>query len=155
MNYTKWLLNIVKESFGFVTMEMLKEYDKELKSIYKKITTEDGTLNMTYNHKLINNLIRKAFYDKRKMTINKEEVPESASILSITDIPPIDCSNKELQCPSDNITKRILDKDNNLKNEINLEELSKEQLLELVKNNPELLINNKNEKYINLIFQIL
>ena len=89
---------------------------------------------MTYNHKLINNLIRKAFYDKRKMTINKEEVPESASILSITDIPPIDCSNKELQCPSDNITKRILDKDNNLKNEINLEELSKEQFLELVKN---------------------
>ena len=108
---------------------MLKEYDKELKSIYKKITTEDGTLNMTYNHKLINNLIRKAFYDKRKMTINKEEVPESASILSITDIPSIDCSNKELQCPSDNITKRILYKDNNLKNEINLEELYKEQLL--------------------------
>ena len=90
MNYTKWLLNIVKESFGFVTMEMLKEYDKELKSIYKKITTEDGTLNMTYNHKLINNLIRKAFYDKRKMTIKKEEVPESASILTITDIPHID-----------------------------------------------------------------
>lgn len=150
MNYTKWLLNIVKESFGFVTMEMLKEYDKELKSIYKKITTEDGTLNMTYNHKLINNLIRKAFYDKRKMTINKEEVPESASILSITDIPSIDCSNKELQCPSDNITKRILDKDNNLKNEINLEELSKEELLELVKNNPELLINNKNEETLEL-----
>ena len=150
MNYTKWLLNIVKESFGFITMKMLKEYDKELKSIYKNITTEDGTLNMTYNHKLINNLIRKAFYDKRKMTINKEEVPESASILSITDIPSIDCSNKELQCPSDNITKRILDKDNNLKNEINLEELSKEQLLELVKNNPELLINNKNEETLEL-----
>ena len=84
------------------------------------------------------------------MTINKEEVPESASILSITDIPSIDCSNKELQCPSDNITKRILDKDNNLKNEINLEELSKEQLLELVKNNPELLINNKNEETLEL-----
>ena len=150
MNYTKWLLNIVKESFGFITMKMLKEYDKELKLIYKNITTEDGTLNMTYNHKLINNLIRKAFYDKRKMTINKEEVPESASILSITDIPSIDCSNKELQCPSDNITKRILDKDNNLKNEINLEELSKEQLLELVKNNPELLINNKNEETLEL-----
>ena len=150
MNYTKWLLNIVKESFGFITMKMLKEYDKELKLIYKNITTEDGTLNMTYNHKLINNLIRKAFYDKRKMTINKEEVPESASILSITDIPSIDCSNKELQCPSDNITKRILDKDNNLKNEINLEELSKEQLLELVKNNPELLISNKNEETLEL-----
>jgi len=70
---------------------MLKEYDKELKLIYKNITTEDGTLNMTYNHKLINNLIRKAFYDKRKMTINKEEVPESASILSITDILRKDC----------------------------------------------------------------
>ena len=58
---------------------MLNEYNKELKSIYKTITT-DNKLNMTYNHKLINNLIRKAFYDKRKMTIIKEEVPESASI---------------------------------------------------------------------------
>ena len=64
---------------------MVNEYNKELKSIYKTITT-DNKLNMTYNHKLINNLIRKAFYDKRKMTIIKEEVPESASILSIAEV---------------------------------------------------------------------
>lgn len=69
ISYNKWLLNISKESFGFVTMNMLKEYDKELKNIYKNITIDENTLNMTYNHKLINNLIRKAFYDKRKMII--------------------------------------------------------------------------------------
>ena len=52
--YKLELLNISKESFGFITLDMLNEYNKELKSIYKTITT-DNKLNMTYNHKLINN----------------------------------------------------------------------------------------------------
>ena len=149
INYNKWLLNISKESFGFITLDMLNEYNKELKSIYKTITT-DNKLNMTYNHKLINNLIRKAFYDKRKMTIIKEEVPESASILSIADIPAIDLVNKELQYPENGIVNSILDRDKNGNKKINLEELSKEQLLELVKSNPEALINGNNDDILEL-----
>lgn len=149
-NYTRWLLNISKESFGFITMNMLKEYDKELKSIFKSITIDEKTLNMTYNHRLINNLIRKAFYDKKKMNITKEEVPESTSILSITDIPAIECSNKELQYPNDEITREILEKDTNGNSKINLDELSKEQLLELVRNNPEVLVNQNKEEGLEL-----
>lgn len=146
ISYNKWLLNISKESFGFVTMNMLKEYDKELKNIYKNITIDENTLNMTYNHKLINNLIRKAFYDKRKMTIKKEEVPTSASILSIQDIPLINLENKELQFPNDEITSKVLIRDKNGDTKINFDKLSKEQLLDLVKNNPEVLLNkNKND----------
>ena len=146
ISYNKWLLNISKESFGFVTMNMLKEYDKELKNIYKNITIDENTLNMTYNHKLINNLIRKAFYDKRKMTIKKEEVSTSASILSIQDIPLINLDNKELQFPNDEIKSKVLIRDKNGDTKINFDKLSKEQLLDLVKNNPEALLNkNKND----------
>lgn len=150
INYNKWLLNISKESFGFITIEMLKDYNKELKSIYNKITIDKKMFNMTYNHQLINNLIRKAFYDKRKMTIIKEEVPESASILSISDIPPIDLINKELQYPTNEITAKILDKDKNGNKEIRLDKLSKNQLLELVKNNPEALMNKKSDDILEL-----
>lgn len=150
IDYNKWLLNIVKESFGFITMDMLKVYDKELKAIYKNITIDGNTLNMTYNHRLINNLIRKAFYDKRKMTVIKEEIPESASILSITDIPSIDIVNKDLQYPTDIITNKILDRDKNGNKDVVLEDLSKEELLELVKNNPEALVNKNNNNILEL-----
>ena len=135
ISYTKWLFNISKESFGFVTIDMLNEYDDELKKIFNKITI-DGKLNMTYNHNIINSLVRKAFYDKRKMSFKKEEVPESSKILSITNIPDIELENKELQYPNDEITKKILDRD--LGKRVNLEELTKEEILELAKTNPEL-----------------
>lgn len=150
ISYNKWLLNISKESFGFVTMNMLKEYDKELKNIYKNITIDENTLNMTYNHKLINNLIRKAFYDKRKMIIKKEEVPTNASILSIQDIPLINLDNKELQFPNDEITSKVLIRDKNGDTKINFDKLSKEQLLDLVKNNPEALLNKNKDDVLEL-----
>lgn len=150
ISYNKWLLNISKESFGFVTMNMLKEYDKELKNIYKNITIDENTLNMTYNHKLINNLIRKAFYDKRKMIIKKEEVPTNASILSIQDIPLINSENKELQFPNDEITSKVLIRDKNGDTKINFDKLSKEQLLDLVKNNPEALLNKNKDDVLEL-----
>ena len=144
-NFRKWLLNISKESFGFITLSDLKEYEKELKNIYDKITI-NNSLNMTYNHKLINSLIRTSFYDKRKLTTIKEEIPESASILSIKDIPPIECENIELQYPNDIIVKEILDKDNGINNKIDLASLSKEELINLAKTNPEALTGSAKDE---------
>lgn len=143
VNYTSWLLNISKESFGFITLKKLREYDKDLKKIYKKITVDENILNNIYNHNLINKLIREAFYNKRCLNILREEIPESASILSITEIPTIKCENKNLQYPSDVLTKKILDKDKGNK-DINLDELSKEELLKLLKT-PEYLKSSSDE----------
>ena len=140
ITFNKWLLNISKESFGFISLVDLKKYEKELKNIYDKITV-NNSLNMTYNHQLINSLIRTSFYDKRKLKTTKEEIPESASILSIKDIPSIECEDIELQYPDDIIVKEILDKDNNINNKIDLEALSKEELIRLAKENPEVLTN--------------
>ena len=132
VNYTSWLLNISKESFGFITLKKLREFDKDLREIYKKITINGNTLNNIYNHNLINKLIREAFYNKRSLNILREEIPESASILSITEIPAIKCENKNLQYPSDDLTKKILDKDKGNK-DTNLDALSKEEILKLLK----------------------
>lgn len=149
ISYTEWLLNIIKESFGFITFDALKKYDKELRKIYKMFTVDNGTLNTTYNLQLINKMVRMAFYDKRKMLSIKEEVPESASILTIKDIPSIVCTDKNLQYPNDNIVKEILSTDRGEnKSNIDLDKLSKEELLELVKNNPEALMKNKKDNDI-------
>jgi len=138
--FNKWLLNISKESFGFISINQLKQYEKDLKKIYSSITNDDK-LNMTYNHVLINSLIRNAFYDKRKLTTVKEEIPEEVSILSIKDIPSIECDNIELQYPDDFIVSEILNKDSGVDNKVDLESLSKDELIKLVKENPELLTN--------------
>ena len=140
ITFNKWLLNISKESFGFVTINQLKLYDKDLKKIYDSITN-DNKLNMTYNHVLINSLIRSAFYDKRKLTTVKEEIPEEASILSIKDIPSIECDDIELQYPDNIIVNEIIDKDNGIYSKVDLDSLSKEELIKLAKENPEVLTN--------------
>ena len=138
ISYNKWLLNISKESFGFVSIKQLKQYDKELKKIYSSITN-DGKLNMTYNHVLINSLIRQSFYDKRKVITTKEEIPEEASILSIKDIPSIECDDINLQYPDNYIVDEILNKDNNNNRQFDLDSLTKEELLRIARENPELL----------------
>ena len=137
ITFNKWLFNISKESFGFISLKQLKEYRKELQKIYN-IVTEDDKLNMTYNHSLINSLIRESFYDKRKVSTIKEQIPDEASILSIKDLPSIECNNVELQYPNDQIVQDILDKDNSSNNKIDFDSLSKEELLKLVKENPEI-----------------
>jgi hypothetical protein len=91
-------------------------------------------------------MIRNSFYDKRKLTIKKEEIPESANILSIKDIPSIECENIELQYPDNIIVQEILDKDNGINNKIDLEKLSKEELIRLAKENPELLTGGVKEE---------
>lgn len=143
--FNKWLLNIVKESFNFLSLKELKQYEKDLKKIYKEITINDS-LNMTYNHQLINSLIRQSFYDKRILKIAKEEVPVSASILSIKDIPSVDCSNKELIYPDDAIANKIINKDNNINEEFDLNLLSKEELIKLLYEHPEVISNLENKK---------
>jgi len=145
ITFNKWLLNISKESFGFITLENLKEYEKELKKIYSKITS-DNTLNMTYNHKEINAQIRKAFYDKNSLTTTKEEGLESINLLEQDDIPSVICHDKTLQYPDDNTVQEIIDKDENRKNKLDLESLTKEELIKLATENPEILTNMHKEE---------
>ena len=81
-----WLHQIVKESFGMVTVAELKKCEAELQTIFVKITTEkDGVLveNVKYDHQCIRSLIRQAFAPKRNFTTKEEILPEQANLLQI------------------------------------------------------------------------
>ena len=149
INYKEWMLEISKESFGFISYNNLKECDKELYKIYKTITINENRYNMTYNHKKIKSLIRQSFYDLRNLNIVKEEVPETASILKIKEIPSIECSNIEMQYPKAEDVFMILDRDSNI-TKIDINSLSPEDFKKTILAHPELLQQQYQEESLEI-----
>lgn len=85
-SFTVWLYNIIKGSFGFVTMDQLLPYTEALNKIFEKITyINDGVryFSSKYNHALIEANIRKAFCDKCSFSTREELIPEEANLLNI------------------------------------------------------------------------
>ena len=81
-----WLHQIVKESFGMVTVSDLKTCEKELRDIFAQITTNiDGNTieNKKFDHQHIRSLIRQAFAPIRDFKVTEEVVPCKASLLQI------------------------------------------------------------------------
>ena len=64
--FTPWLYGIVKESFGFMTMEQLKTQKTVLAELFNKITYEKEGVryySSLYDRKKAEAAIRKAFYE--------------------------------------------------------------------------------------------
>ena len=81
-----WLHQIVKESFGMVTVSDLKTCEKVLRDIFAQITTNiDGNTieNKKFDHQHIRSLIRQAFAPIRDFKVTEEVVPCKASLLQI------------------------------------------------------------------------
>lgn len=114
-----WLREIIKEGFGSISMDSLKQYTSQLRSIFDAITKqvegddEYRTEDMSYDHQQIRANIRKAFVPKRDYTIVEEVVPESASILSVEHPKPLDVPDDSRFYPSQEAMKEILDWDAN------------------------------------------
>ncbi len=91
-----WLQQIAKESFGMLSVKDLKGCEKELHSIFDKITTEkDGFVieDMAFDHIRIRSLIRQAFVPVRDLKVTEEVVPEEARLLQIEKLlSPVDDS---------------------------------------------------------------
>lgn len=86
-NFNEWIYTIARESFGFIKMSSLLKYEKLLLSLYKEITYEkDGYryFSSKYRIPLINENIRKAFYEKRMYESVEELIPYEARLLNIT-----------------------------------------------------------------------
>lgn len=84
--FNTWLYNIVKGSFGFITMNQLNKHANVLKALFNKITYIDNGIcyySSLYNHALIEANIRKAFYQKRDFKTVEELIPDEASLLNI------------------------------------------------------------------------
>ena len=131
--YNERLLDIVKESFNFISLNDLKKYDWLLKEIYNKITV-DWNINEVFNIPLINKAIRTWFYDINTLKVVKEDIPESTSILHITDLWTKNVEDKESIYPETPIVQKILLADNGENIE---EKYSDEEILRLSKEAPD------------------
>lgn len=88
-SYNQWLYSIAKESLGFLTIHQLNRQQDALKAIFKTITYTDAEgvtrFSSHYNIARVNASIRKAFYEKRILSIQEDLIDTDASLLHIQD----------------------------------------------------------------------
>lgn len=86
-NYNQWFYSIAKESFGFLSIPQLNRQQAALEAIFKTITYTDAEgmtrFSSHYNIAKVNANIRKAFYEKRILSVKQELIDTDASLLHI------------------------------------------------------------------------
>lgn len=136
-NFNRWLLEISKESFGFISVSTLREFESELKAIFEKITIESDNsrfFNNFFDLAEIRKQIRLAFHTRRELKTKSEVIPDSAKMLIVEKLQSITKSAKIY--PSETDVKEILEID---REGLNIEERQAkvnadfEKLLEMVK----------------------
>jgi superfamily II DNA or RNA helicase len=114
-NYNSWLYTISKESFGFLNVPMLSQYNEKLRYLYKIITYEKNGyryFSSKYNIALLNKQIRLAFYQKRSFITKEELISHNARLLNIENFSEtIQTSNPDEFFPVKNDVERIIDED--------------------------------------------
>ena len=85
--FDAWLYNIVKGSFGTLTMAELRAHKELLQAVFDTITYEkengSRTFSSRYNRAIVEANIRKAFAEKRSFRTTEEMIPQEASLLNI------------------------------------------------------------------------
>lgn len=84
--FSAWLMEIVKGSFGTLTMTALKPYEADLRKLFDTITYEvDGSryYSSKYDRRVVEANVRKAFCDVRSFTTTEELIPQKSSLLNI------------------------------------------------------------------------
>jgi hypothetical protein len=91
-NFLLWLNEIVKESFGTLSLDVLCQHEKSLHGIYRKITMEQNG-QQYYRKSLIQSVvranIRKAFVEEWHYKTKNEIIPMTAGLLNVTNLQPI------------------------------------------------------------------
>ena len=84
--FNSWIYGIMKGGFGSPTVDELMKYSESLKLVYQKITYENsGTryYSSKYNRKMVEENIRKSFFDKLTFDTTEELIPAEAALLNI------------------------------------------------------------------------
>ncbi|WP_289185098.1 DEAD/DEAH box helicase [Helicobacter japonicus] len=114
-HFKLWLYAIIKESFHTLTMHDLTPFEKPLKKLFDMITLKENDklyFNPDFDRKALESSIRKAFCDKRKFHIQKEQIPQSASLLIASKLTsPIFVENDTAFIPTQDIVQQIIDED--------------------------------------------
>ena len=119
-SYFPWLCGIVRRSLETLTMEQLLPYDPILREVFQTITyqRDDGRcFSSRYDRAAVEANIRKAFCDSRSFEAKEECIPQSASLLNITNFTPVvETTNPDDYCPKqEQVEKIILDDRGKLK----------------------------------------
>ena len=157
--FFRWLCHIVKESFGTLSLDMLKPYENELRDVFDKIIYErDGAFyfNESYNRVMIEANIRKAFCDKRVSQSKEEIIRQDASLLKIENFQPeFSVSNPNDYYPDQEISAKVvwqdehgIETDEKAAQFIRMaEELGKADILEAVRRQYGFAVTNQNRSF--------
>ncbi|RDU61387.1 DEAD/DEAH box helicase [Helicobacter sp. MIT 14-3879] len=113
--FNLWLYKIIKESFHTLNLQDLKPFKNLLKELFNKITLKENDklyFNPDFDRKALESSIRKAFCDKRELQIQKELIPQSASLLIASKFKSsVFADNVTAFIPTQDIVQRIIDED--------------------------------------------
>lgn len=113
--FNLWLYEIIKESFHTLTMQDLKHFENPLKKLFDTITLKENDrlyFNPDFDRKALESSIRKAFCNKREFQIQKELIPQKASLLIASKFKsPIFVENDIAFIPTKDIVQRIIAED--------------------------------------------
>ena len=114
-NYNIWLNELLKESFGNITYQMLSPFYAQLQRAFEQITYfRDGVRYFSSHYDLaaFNARIRKAFYDKRSFETQDELIPEEAALFRVENFQPtIRTTKVDDYYPEQEIVERIVAED--------------------------------------------
>ena len=113
--FAVWLMDIVKGSFGTLTMAQLKPYEDELRVLFGMITYDrDGSryYSSKYDRRVVEANVRKAFCDRRSFTTTEELIPQESSLLKIANFTAtISTTTPEDYYPKQDLVERIIQDD--------------------------------------------
>lgn len=132
-SFASWCNDIVKGSFGTLTMAELKPYEADLRKLFDAITyTREGVClySSKYDRRQVEANIRKAFCDRRDFTTKEEMIPQHSSLLNIANFTPSVTTSSPAEFYPDQkmVEKIILDDKGKLKVNAKME-----KMLELAK----------------------
>lgn len=113
--FSAWLMDIVKGSFGTLSMADLKPHEEALHGLFQAITYSDGDsryFSSKYDRRVVEANVRKAFCDRRDFLTTEERIPQKSSLLNITHFTPtVTTSSPADYFPEQSLVERIIQDD--------------------------------------------
>lgn len=114
-NFSAWMMEIVKGSFGTLTMTQLKPYEGILHSLFEAITyRKNGSsyFSSQYDRDAVAANVRKAFCDRRSFSTTEELIPQESSLLNIEHFTSTVTTTTPIEYyPKQDIVERIIQDD--------------------------------------------
>ena len=110
--FSAWLMDIVKGSFGTLTMAQLKPHEDELRVLFNAITYERDCsryYSSKFDRHVVEANVRKAFCDRRSFTTTEELIPQESSLLNIANFTAtVSTTTPEDYYPKQDLVERII-----------------------------------------------